>query len=129
MTRSLLLMVSLLLLGGCSETTTVTVENRSAVLLQSVAVAGSGFKQRIGDIPPGATATAQVSPSGESDLSMSFRVNGKEFALPPAGYFEGGGRYAVNVTVTPELRASVVRSEEHTSELPSLMRISYAVFC
>src|SRR3546814_1438001 len=24
---------------------------------------------------------------------------------------------------------SVVRSEEHTSELPSLMRISYAVFC
>src|SRR3546814_9953185 len=25
--------------------------------------------------------------------------------------------------------ARVVRSEEHTSELPSLMRISYAVFC
>src|SRR3546814_1433565 len=26
-------------------------------------------------------------------------------------------------------RASVLRSEEHTSELQSLMRISYAVFC
>src|SRR3546814_1887486 len=26
-------------------------------------------------------------------------------------------------------RIGVVRSEEHTSELPSLMRISYAVFC
>src|SRR3546814_8171523 len=26
-------------------------------------------------------------------------------------------------------RARVVRSEEHTSELQSLMRISYAVFC
>src|SRR3546814_9831895 len=26
-------------------------------------------------------------------------------------------------------RAGKVRSEEHTSELPSLMRISYAVFC
>src|SRR3546814_5916413 len=26
-------------------------------------------------------------------------------------------------------RASLVRSEEHTSELQSLMRISYAVFC
>src|SRR3546814_1058070 len=25
--------------------------------------------------------------------------------------------------------ASLARSEEHTSELPSLMRISYAVFC
>src|SRR3546814_5634720 len=29
----------------------------------------------------------------------------------------------------PELAAAVVRSEEHTSELQSLMRISYAVFC
>src|SRR3546814_5752768 len=27
------------------------------------------------------------------------------------------------------LRAQCIRSEEHTSELPSLMRISYAVFC
>src|SRR3546814_8556057 len=26
-------------------------------------------------------------------------------------------------------RAEIGRSEEHTSELPSLMRISYAVFC
>src|SRR3546814_1859562 len=25
--------------------------------------------------------------------------------------------------------AAIIRSEEHTSELPSLMRISYAVFC
>src|SRR3546814_1765717 len=29
----------------------------------------------------------------------------------------------------PELQPSVIRSEEHTSELQSLMRISYAVFC
>src|SRR3546814_7197828 len=29
----------------------------------------------------------------------------------------------------PRHRSSVYRSEEHTSELQSLMRISYAVFC
>src|SRR3546814_7821027 len=29
----------------------------------------------------------------------------------------------------PSLEGSAVRSEEHTSELQSLMRISYAVFC
>src|SRR3546814_9205194 len=29
----------------------------------------------------------------------------------------------------PERRAKRLRSEEHTSELQSLMRISYAVFC
>src|SRR3546814_6111139 len=36
--------------------------------------------------------------------------------------FETGGDRRCDVTV-------VVRSEEHTSELQSLMRISYAVFC
>src|SRR3546814_1664677 len=29
----------------------------------------------------------------------------------------------------PSLAGSAIRSEEHTSELQSLMRISYAVFC
>src|SRR3546814_8621773 len=35
------------------------------------------------------------------------------------------GHYVPNLTIGP----AVVRSEEHTSELQSLMRISYAVFC
>src|SRR3546814_9722704 len=39
--------------------------------------------------------------------------------------FLGGGRGAVG---GEDMRA-VGRSEEHTSELQSLMRISYAVFC
>src|SRR3546814_4660120 len=37
---------------------------------------------------------------------------------------DGGDRLAVGDVV-----ATRVRSEEHTSELQSLMRISYAVFC
>src|SRR3546814_7584168 len=36
---------------------------------------------------------------------------------------------ALLVLRTPFLLATLVRSEEHTSELQSLMRISYAVFC
>src|SRR3546814_5472435 len=41
-----------------------------------------------------------------------------------------GGLLMGNMTVMyPELFGAVVRSEEHTSELQSLMRISYAVFC
>src|SRR3546814_2013487 len=35
----------------------------------------------------------------------------------------------INFCVLPWASAHVVRSEEHTSELQSLMRISYAVFC
>src|SRR3546814_9265158 len=33
------------------------------------------------------------------------------------------------LTIATAIPAAVVRSEEHTSELQSLMRISYAVFC
>src|SRR3546814_7253330 len=36
---------------------------------------------------------------------------------------------ATHVIATGEPAGVVVRSEEHTSELQSLMRISYAVFC
>src|SRR3546814_4817783 len=40
----------------------------------------------------------------------------------------GAGRAAADV-VAGEAKARSIRSEEHTSELQSLMRISYAVFC
>src|SRR3546814_4965362 len=41
----------------------------------------------------------------------------------------GGGRTCRHAVLIPCSRASATRSEEHTSELQSLMRISYAVFC
>src|SRR3546814_7862712 len=48
--------------------------------------------------------------------------NGQCGQFPPAReYRETGLSYTVE--------ASTMRSEEHTSELQSLMRISYAVFC
>src|SRR3546814_9826941 len=37
--------------------------------------------------------------------------------------------YAEGESFPDSLREEVARSEEHTSELQSLMRISYAVFC
>src|SRR3546814_1805817 len=39
------------------------------------------------------------------------------------------GLYGIDVKLAGMLAASFSRSEEHTSELQSLMRISYAVFC
>src|SRR3546814_10863796 len=38
-------------------------------------------------------------------------------------------RGALPAAADPDAGRAVVRSEEHTSELQSLMRISYAVFC
>src|SRR3546814_963223 len=49
-----------------------------------------------------------------------------------AGIDDDGGEATAMHRVTPELSVDsvgVARSEEHTSELQSLMRISYAVFC
>src|SRR3546814_952411 len=44
---------------------------------------------------------------------------------------EGGTAIALELDLAAEasIQAVVARSEEHTSELQSLMRISYAVFC
>src|SRR3546814_10794586 len=39
------------------------------------------------------------------------------------------GVRAATLEDTPQLKVDIDRSEEHTSELQSLMRISYAVFC
>src|SRR3546814_8055919 len=40
-----------------------------------------------------------------------------------------GGQTRAFIHVRDTVRCIELRSEEHTSELPSLMRISYAVFC
>src|SRR3546814_9791819 len=40
-----------------------------------------------------------------------------------------GGTINAEVVCEPEGQGRIQRSEEHTSELQSLMRISYAVFC
>src|SRR3546814_10272917 len=45
-----------------------------------------------------------------------------------AGATSGGAMDASNL-LKPALSGGTIRSEEHTSELQSLMRISYAVFC
>src|SRR3546814_9935893 len=64
------------------------------------------FTGRIGMTPEGAITLTQL-----SGRAPDFRLS-------------GGGRYEPGGTVRLD-----VRSEEHTSELQSLMRISYAVFC
>src|SRR3546814_9691079 len=50
--------------------------------------------------------------------------------LPSAGYLTDASASLVILAVSSfDNGLPVIRSEEHTSELQSLMRISYAVFC
>src|SRR3546814_1567903 len=51
-------------------------------------------------------------------------------AYVPAGFLAGfAQRRLLQAFVGLQVAGGLVRSEEHTSELQSLMRISYAVFC
>src|SRR3546814_4414039 len=58
------------------------------------------------------------------DLIRSSRLLMKELIAGKAKHRETAGRI-----VRIKLLQTPIRSEEHTSELQSLMRISYAVFC
>src|SRR3546814_7229560 len=51
------------------------------------------------------------------------------FLQPAAKMLEGLYEEALDVMRLEALRLGTLRSEEHTSELQSLMRLSYAFFC
>src|SRR3546814_10266309 len=71
-----------------------------------------------------------------------YNPNGEPAGLPVLETWDGAKRYLDDLEfdtnspfiarpqgMTSDTRAIDLRSEEHTSELQSLMRISYAVFC
>src|SRR3546814_2811419 len=75
---------------------------------------------------------------GSYSLSMVVR-QGDQLIFPGSGICEllmtcslflvGHNHHTYGVFITRDPPACPIRSEEHTSELQSLMRISYAVFC
>src|SRR3546814_9574820 len=78
--------------------------------------------------------------TSRSDKLTSAMLSRQLFRLKPASPFANvraswdGITFSPNATRCRELisgsqEISLTRSEEHTSELQSLMRISYAVFC
>src|SRR3546814_10280481 len=82
---------------------------------------------------------AQNADDAAHDYSVSVRVERSRDMLAPVPRLRSGRTGAANInpwpfSVPPSLRGTsrpsqAYRSEEHTSELQSLMRISYAVFC
>src|SRR3546814_1790058 len=60
-------------------------------------------------------------PSG-NDVYLASRYEPASFSTKP-------GNISGNICQVASKSTPLIRSEEHTSELQSLMRISYAVFC
>src|SRR3546814_10769103 len=90
---------------------------------------GEAFVAQLGDMVPGVGKT--LAPVGFKVVKVDvatgvvhdFAVNRGELQGPASWGNHGGLERPVAVRFDP------ARSEEHTSELQSLMRISYAVFC
>src|SRR3546814_4968048 len=87
--------------------------------------------------PPRSTRTDTLFPyttlfrsAVDADLPISFHIGSADFS---EGFsferMQVDGIGATNARVAVGLFLENGRSEEHTSELQSLMRISYAVFC
>src|SRR3546814_1837199 len=81
------------------------------------------------DVVPSNVAPSDVAPSDLAPAPDEIVVTARE-APPPGDPLQEANikSYRVIQSVDKALVAPV-RSEEHTSELQSLMRISYAVFC
>src|SRR3546814_9739991 len=69
----------------------------------------------------------EVTPAGGKLWRFRYRIGKIEKKLAIGSYPEVSLKQARDATY--EARQAVARSEEHTSELQSLMRNSYAVFC
>src|SRR3546814_2281538 len=75
----------------------------------------------------------QSRPSNEFTGMPSATAASRRAASSSHAVTDAPARQSAPAAVRPErarpMTATVLRSEEHTSELQSLMRISYAVFC
>src|SRR3546814_6672544 len=76
--------------------------------------------------PPSESRTAQLLRDGNPKIAKKVVEEAAEVALDAVTSDRDG---VIRESVDLLYNLTVLRSEEHTSELQSLMRISYAVFC
>src|SRR3546814_847198 len=111
--------------GGPVAGATVEVISDAQGFTRTVTTNNSGA-YRIAQIPPGSYTFAVSAPGYQTYTEAGVILNqsgaANQFALVSEAAEAGG-----DIVVTAG--RIEVRSEEHTSELQSLMRISYAVFC
>src|SRR3546814_6362434 len=79
--------------------------------------------------PRGPAAAAEIVQCDDVETIGINRLARADAVVPPAGFAIVRVMDASGVMITGQRVADQDRSEEHTSELQSLMRISYAVFC
>src|SRR3546814_2014630 len=111
----------------CSSDLSVTLSSRSA--------RPTARKQKAAAHPTSAHPPSHIKKAAESPVSaqtipgtqaMTVSIRRREVAIPLLFFSADRRRFG---SPMQRRRIGTARSEEHTSELQSLMRISYAVFC
>src|SRR3546814_5856467 len=86
-------------------------------------------RQRIGDARARNVRRAAVDRLVQPQLAVAQRCRGEQPDRSDAHRRLIGENIAEQIAGDNDVELARIRSEEHTSELQSLMRISYAVFC
>src|SRR3546814_1045652 len=89
---------------------------------------GAGAKERVRSAD-GGSQDPQPRPDQPRPLRRRRRIPPQHVAPALAPLLRSGRGVGVRARSSQEICHHLPRSEEHTSELQSLMRISYAVFC
>src|SRR3546814_2207334 len=89
--------------------------------------AGLRNKVRVNSIHPGVVDTPAWSKHGPEEVGRSRHGSAGTHVLDP--HEVAKTMVPIGVACSAEEVAETIRSEEHTSELQSLMRISYTVCC
>src|SRR3546814_1039614 len=84
------------------------------------------YRVRIGELKMDIVAIVSNHPREALSLGM---IDGIPYHYLPVAKDSKPQQEARIKALVEETGATLIRSEEHTSELQSLMRISYAVFC
>src|SRR3546814_4641258 len=71
----------------------------------------------------------QYLPNGNYSILFNTYWSNPEHRWPDAEFATNRVNITNNLILNTDRAGNPIRSEEHTSELQSLMRISYAVFC
>src|SRR3546814_10747134 len=97
---------------------------RAFVIGSCVGAVGTGKREGCADPCPTGLCFAAIQPSDERCLWLGVLQGGRRRAHE----YRPAGKGSRHIAAAPAAEPAS-RSEEHTSELQSLMRISYAVFC
>jgi hypothetical protein len=78
----------------------VTIQNTGSQPMRMVSLSVTGKSYSLGDLAPGAAATATVKPTGESGLGIGFTDrDGKQQGLNADCYIEPGNRGTIRVSI------------------------------